>query len=259
MTYKGGFVFKSPIDLYSFDAVGLYAKTFSQTGGCNAITLAAYSTSGAQIWSSGSLDLSKTQWTSWKNVKVGKAGVKQLKIIAKNTSGKPGWCWPSFKNFKVGSGGSGGSGGPIKDVKGSSLKSGYCFGQCPTNSMGGMSKSCVGKAFNHAGNKYNFKVASAGTYKVAVKWGDSTYSDKTYLRWDAEPTKGSNLKSVEGTKMSGGCSASACGNGKGNGDKNRKMTYSASLSAGTHTLYIGSIKDGNYFTVPWCDITLIGA
>merc|ERR1719424_2346583 len=107
--YKGGIVFKSPIDLYSFDAVGLYAKTYSQNGACNAITLAAYSTSGAQIWSSGSLDLSKTQWTSWKNVKVGKAGVKQLKIIAKNTSGKPGWCWPSFKNFKVGSGGSGGA------------------------------------------------------------------------------------------------------------------------------------------------------
>jgi hypothetical protein len=148
--------------------------------------------------------------------------------------------------------------GPIKDVKGSSLKSGSCFGQCPTNSMGGMSKSCVGKAFNHAGNKYTFKVPSAGTYKVAVKWGDSSYSDKTYLRWDAEPTKGSNLKSVEGSKKKG-CSASACGYGKGNGDKNSKMTYSASLSAGTHTLYIGSIKDGNYYTVPWCDITLIGA
>ena len=257
--YKGGIVFKSPIDLYSFDAVGLYAKTYSQNGACNAITLAAYSTSGAQIWSSGSLDLSKTQWTSWKNVKVGKAGVKQLKIIAKNTSGKPGWCWPSFKNFKVGSGGSGG--GPIKDVKGSSLKSGSCFGQCPTNSYSGQvgsTKSCVGKNYNHAGNKYTFKVPSAGTYKVAVKWGDSTWADKTYLRWDAEPTKGSNLKSVEGSKKKG-CSASACGYGKGNGDKNSKMTYSASLSAGTHTLYIGSIKDGNYYTVPWCDITLIGA
>jgi len=124
------------------------------------------------------------------------------------------------------------------------------FGTPPVQ-YGTQASSCAGNSMDESGNVYTFNLPTTSAYDVIVTWGDSAFSDKSYVQWDQKPSTTSFLTAVEGSNTL----SSATGAGTGGGDKNQVRTYQvASLTAGSHSLYIGSVSDGNYYSVPWCRI-----
>ena len=111
------------------------------------------------------------------------------------------------------------------------------FGTCPTGGSG------TGKATDSAGAIYNVQIEASGSYIVDVQFGDSQYNDKTYGKWNVQPT------SVSYDLFAGG--------GSGGGNENQKLSSSpVYLNAGLNTWQIGSGTDGGYYTHPWCSITV---
>ena len=110
--------------------------------------------------------------------------------------------------------------------------------------------NCASQPANEAGFIYTFNLPTARSYDVIVTFGTNAYGVKTYLQWDQQPTTtGANyLTALEGT--SAGYSA-------GTGDKSMVRTFRATVGAGSHTLYIGSIPDGNSYMLPWCQIQVL--
>lgn len=110
---------------------------------------------------------------------------------------------------------------------------------------------CVGATTDHAVFRYDFTLPSAGAYDVVITWGTSTYADRTYVSWDTAPTSATSTSNyIVGATTSSGCTASAC-----DADEGSTITYtSPSMTAGTHSLFIGSTPDGNYYAVPWCRV-----
>lgn len=107
----------------------------------------------------------------------------------------------------------------------------YSGGSCPD---GGRP---IGMAHDVAGAKYDITIPATGLVSVSVQWGISGASDKSYLQWDRAPTASDNILVV------------------GEESNNQLKTSSpVSLSAGSHTLWLGSAADGNYYTLPWCKI-----
>lgn len=121
---------------------------------------------------------------------------------------------------------------------GASYGAGYgAFGTCPA---GG---SARGKNNDQAGAIYTVNIQGGGTFIVEVQFGDSSYNDKTYGRWDAQPTSSSYHLFA--------------GGGSGGNNENQMIRSSPQfLSAGTHKWYMGSANDGGYYTHPWCSINI---
>ena len=110
--------------------------------------------------------------------------------------------------------------------------------------------NCAQQPSNVGGFIYTFNLPTTRSYDVIVTFGTSNFGVKTYLQWDQQPTTtGANyLTALEGT--SAGYSA-------GTGDKSMVRTFRATVGAGTHTLYIGSVSDGNSYMLPFCQIQVI--
>ena len=107
------------------------------------------------------------------------------------------------------------------------------YGSCPTGGSG------VGKNNDRGGARYTVTIATAGSYVMDVQFGSSTWSDKSYGRWDAE------------------ASSSTYDLYAGESQNNALVSSTArTLTAGTHYFYLGSATDGNYYTLPWCSLTL---
>lgn len=89
---------------------------------------------------------------------------------------------------------------------------------------------------------YTVTLPEAGNYEVTVQWGTSSWADKSYVQCDTQGSTGSYIMLATDS------------------NDNQEMTSSSKwLSAGSHSLYIGSASDGNYYTQPWCGITIAKA
>ena len=109
------------------------------------------------------------------------------------------------------------------------------FKSCPAGVHGGVG---VGNAKNCAVAAYAVHVP-VGVKEVTVKiqWGHSSWSDKSYMAFDSTPTPSSQMA--------------------GDDDSNKLKEYKfGAMEAGEHTFMIGTIDDGNYYTLPWCSIEI---
>jgi len=128
---------------------------------------------------------------------------------------------------------------------GSSYYSSYC-GSAPSSGGG---SNCMGRATDYSQAIYSYTMP-AGSYNLAVRYGSWSWSDKTYIKWDGCASTASHLKQSSGGSSS--CSASAC-----DSESYKTVNYRFTLTTGgTHKLHIGSANDGNYYTMPWCTITI---
>jgi hypothetical protein len=112
--------------------------------------------------------------------------------------------------------------------------------------------NCASKDANVAGFIYTFNLPTFRSYDVIVTFGTSSGGPKTYLQWDQMPTNanGGYLASLEDPSTQHSSSA-------GMSDKSMVRTFRATVGAGTHTLYIGSVSDGNSYMLPFCQIQVI--
>jgi len=107
------------------------------------------------------------------------------------------------------------------------------FGTCPGGGQG------TGYARDKALARYVVTLPVKGSYVMEVQFGHSGHMDKTYARWDAEPTT-ANYDLFAGETAT-----------------NKLLTSEATtLDAGTHAFWIGSSPDGNWYTLPWCALTV---
>ena len=98
---------------------------------------------------------------------------------------------------------------------------------------------CVGSHTAVAGAVYDVIISTAGYYMITVDWGYQSYADKSYVQWNSIGTRLSHI--IVAT------------------DDNENQQQSSSpiyLSAGSHSLHIGTVIEDAYFTVPWCNIAI---
>ena len=95
---------------------------------------------------------------------------------------------------------------------------------------------------------YTFNLPTTRSYDVIVTFGTNAAGVKTYLQWDQTPTTTSYSSALEGTSTTSSA---------GSSDKSMVRTFRATVGAGSHTLHIGSVSDGNSYMLPFCQIQVI--
>ena len=114
------------------------------------------------------------------------------------------------------------------------------YGTAPTSNF--HSSGCVGASADVAGAVYDVIIPRDGNYIVTVRWGYATYYQISYVQWDSQGTSDSYILWASDILE---------------GEPHQVMSSApVYLSAGSHSLYIGSNSDGGHYTTPWCDIVV---